>query len=174
MFVEEGDAEGQIHMSESRVGRTSNSRPHLVCLIIQAIFSVVHWLPEVIRSPSFSRFSSSITTRNSPAAKAASASSIGSKENSVRAGASRTSVGRQTWVFECGLVGDGVAPLVPFIGGMEGAEVAADNDLTRYLVPLVRIGEVDGWVAATGAILTWNVGIRSMGVRMVKKVGVKE
>ena len=37
-----------------------------------------------MRSPSFSLFSSSVTTRNSPAANDASASSIASKENEQR------------------------------------------------------------------------------------------
>lgn len=60
----------------------------LVCLIIQAIFSVVHWLPAMIRSPSFSRFSSSITTRNSPFSKASRASGTVSKVKDVRSGAS--------------------------------------------------------------------------------------
>lgn len=51
----------------------------------------------MMRSPSFSLFSSSITTRNSPAAKEASASSIESKANVVRLGASSRSVGRHGW-----------------------------------------------------------------------------
>src|SRR5882724_11720689 len=55
---------------------------YLVCLIIQAIVSVVHKLPAVIRSPSFSLFSSSMTTRISPRENAAKASSIESKANS--------------------------------------------------------------------------------------------
>lgn len=67
---------------------------HLVCFIIHAIFSVVHWLAEMMRSPSFSRVSSSITTKNSPAAKAASASDMASNANAVRCGAPMTSVGR--------------------------------------------------------------------------------
>ena len=48
----------------------------LVCLIIQAIFSVVQCAAEMMRSPSFSLFSSSMTTRNSPRLNASSASSI--------------------------------------------------------------------------------------------------
>jgi len=66
---------------------------HLVCLIIQAIFSVVHCEADMIRSPSFSRFSSSITTRNSPAAKESKAASMVSNANEARLGASTYSVG---------------------------------------------------------------------------------
>lgn len=54
---------------------------HLVCLINHAIFLVVHSLAAITRSPSFSRPSSSITTTNSPALNAASASSMGSNWN---------------------------------------------------------------------------------------------
>ena len=57
---------------------------YLVCLIIQAIFSVVQKLAAIIRSPSFSLFSSSITTRNSPRVNAANASSIESNANDGR------------------------------------------------------------------------------------------
>lgn len=39
---------------------------HLVCLIKKAIFSVVILSAAIMRSPSFSRDSSSMTTRNSP------------------------------------------------------------------------------------------------------------
>jgi hypothetical protein len=68
---------------------------NLVCLIIQAIFSVVQRLAEMMRSPSFSRFSSSITTKNSPELNAVKASSMESNPNLVRFGASRISLGRQ-------------------------------------------------------------------------------
>jgi hypothetical protein len=64
--------------------KTMRTNTYLVCLIIQAIFSVVHCDAAMMRSPSFSLFSSSITTRNSPAAKPASASSIVSKAKLVR------------------------------------------------------------------------------------------
>jgi hypothetical protein len=66
---------------------------YLVCLIIHAIFSVVHKLPAIIRSPSFSLFSSSMTTRNSPWANAANASSIESKANDDLTEGFCTSVG---------------------------------------------------------------------------------
>ena len=55
------------------------SKAYLVCFIIQAIFSVVQWEAAMIRSPSFSLPSSSMTTKNSPRAKASNASSIESK-----------------------------------------------------------------------------------------------
>lgn len=70
-----------------------------MCLIIHAIFSVVHCEPDMIRSPSFSRFSSSITTRNSPAANAASASSMASNAKAVRAGRGVISVARHVDVW---------------------------------------------------------------------------
>lgn len=63
---------------------------HLVCLIIQAICSVEHPAPGMIRSPSFSRASSSITTTNSPRAMAATALSIESNAKVVRTGGIRS------------------------------------------------------------------------------------
>ena len=68
---------------------------YLVCLIIHAIFCVERALPAMMRSPSFSRPSSSMTTTNSPRPKASMASSMGSNANSVRNGASETSCGRE-------------------------------------------------------------------------------
>lgn len=53
--------------------------PNLVCLMNQAIFSVVTRLAAQIRSPSFSLLSSSITMMNSPRRKASSASGTVSK-----------------------------------------------------------------------------------------------
>jgi hypothetical protein len=81
--------------------KPSNLRRHLVCLIIQAIFSVVHWLAEIIRSPSFSLFSSSMTTRNSPAEKLVRASSIVSNAKDVRLGGLGIWVGRHVAVVNC-------------------------------------------------------------------------
>lgn len=66
----------------------------LVCLMIQAIASVVHLLADMMISPSFSLDSSSITTIGWPCAKAASTSSIESKENSARCGSSSARTGR--------------------------------------------------------------------------------
>jgi hypothetical protein len=76
----------------------------LVCLIIQAIFSVVHKLAAIIRSPSFSLFSSSMTTRNSPRANAAKVSSMESKANDGRTTGTCTSVGALE-LASAGLVG---------------------------------------------------------------------
>jgi len=92
---------------------------HLVCLIIQAIFSVVHWLAAMMRSPSFSLFSSSITTKNSPAANAASASSMESNAKASRMGASLTSVGRQSGVSGVGSRDGGGWADVPLVLGVE-------------------------------------------------------
>ena len=61
---------------------TGQSEAHLVCFIIQAIFSVVQWEAAMIRSPSFSLPSSSMTTKNSPRAKACKAPSMVSHLNS--------------------------------------------------------------------------------------------
>ncbi len=86
----------EIHMTISKPGKKEGkgeNQTDLVCLIIQAIFSVVHWFAAMMRSPSFSRFSSSITTRNSPFVKALRASGMVSNENEVRLGVS-TCLGR--------------------------------------------------------------------------------
>jgi hypothetical protein len=64
-----------------RTSRTRQYETYLVCFIIQAIFSVVQWEAAMMRSPSFSLLSSSMTTKNSPRAKASKASSIGSNLN---------------------------------------------------------------------------------------------
>ena len=66
---------------KNRTLRIKEKEAYLVCFIIQAIFSVVQWEAAIIRSPSFSLPSSSITTKNSPRAKASRASSIESKSN---------------------------------------------------------------------------------------------
>ena len=62
--------------------RTGPNKTYLVCFIIQAIFSVVQWEAAIIRSPSFSLPSSSMTTKNSPRPNASKASSIESNLNS--------------------------------------------------------------------------------------------
>ena len=63
---------------------------YLVCLIIQAICSVEQPAAGTMRSPSFSRPSSSMTTTNSPRAMAAMAVSIVSKAKAVRSGGGRS------------------------------------------------------------------------------------
>ena len=63
---------------------------NLVCLIIQAICSVEHPAAGIMRSPSFSRDSSSITTTNSPRAMAAIALSTVSNAKVVRRGGVRS------------------------------------------------------------------------------------
>ena len=65
-------------------------RTNLVCLIIQAICSVEHPAAGMMRSPSFSRDSSSITTTNSPRATAAIALSTVSNAKVVRTGGVRS------------------------------------------------------------------------------------
>lgn len=58
-----------------------------MCLMNQAIFSIVHSLAAISRSPSFSLLSSSMTTTNFPAAKAARADSMEEKgEADIRGG----------------------------------------------------------------------------------------
>ena len=65
-------------------------RTNLVCLIIQAICSVEHPAAGTMRSPSFSRDSSSITTTNSPRVVAAIALSTVSKAKAERTGGIRS------------------------------------------------------------------------------------
>ena len=74
-------------------GMQRQGRTYLVCLIIHAIFCVESALPATMRPPSYSRPSSSMTTRNSPRANAAMASSMGSNANAVRVGGLGTSWG---------------------------------------------------------------------------------
>lgn len=61
----------------------------------------------------------------------------------MRAGASRTSVGRQTWLFESGVVGDVVVPLVPFAKEVGCAADGVVDDLVVNLVPLVWAGDAE-------------------------------
>ena len=70
-------------MFRDRMYWGGQGRAYLVCFIIQAIFSVVQWEAAIIRSPSFSLPSSSMTTKNSPRAKACKASSMLSHLNST-------------------------------------------------------------------------------------------
>ncbi len=116
---------------EVRWKKRAKKIKHLVCLIMKAIFSVVQCAAEMIRSPSFSRFSSSITTRSSPAAKASRASSMESKEKVSLTGAFRTSVG-----FHCG----GEIPLVR----VRGMPLETVKDLVVGFLVIVKV--------ATGAI----------------------
>ena len=114
-------------------------RTYLECLTSQAIFWVETALAAMMRSPSFSLLSSSITTRNSPRAKASIASSIGSNAKLSRTGTSSTSCGREDDAV-AGMSGksDGWVPFI-FGAGLEGFwEVERDDS---------------GWTArATGAM----------------------
>lgn len=112
---------------------------HLVCLIIQAIFSVETSLAAAMRSPSFSRPSSSITTRNSPRANAAMASSRGSKAKDVRAGASLTWTGRAGLAGSCGR------------GGASSTR-SVEGTSTEGGLRVPKLGEASDEEAATGAI----------------------
>lgn len=69
---------------ECGVGGGGGVKAYLVCLIIHAICSVEQPTAGTMRSPSFSRASSSITTTNSPRAMAATALSTVSNANAVR------------------------------------------------------------------------------------------
>ena len=86
--------------------------PDLVCLMIQAIASVVHLLADMMTSPSFSLDSSSMTTIGSPRANAASASSIVSKEKSVRCGGLVAGTGRHAGSEPLSFDGDGTGIIV--------------------------------------------------------------
>ena len=93
-------------------GVRRQGRTYLVCLIIHAIFCVESALPATMRSPSFSRPSSSMTTRNSPRANAAMASSMVSNVNAVRVGGLGTSWGR-AGEAEAGMRGESVGVEMP-------------------------------------------------------------
>ena len=106
-----------------------NQRTYLECLTSQAIFWVETALAAMMRSPSFSLLSSSITTRNSPRAKASIASSIGSNAKLSRTGTSGTSCGREDDAV-AGMSGKS-SGWVPFIliAGLDGVwEVERDDE----------------------------------------------
>ena len=117
---------------------------HLVCLIIHAIFCADIALAAAMRSPSFSRPSSSMTTRNLPRANTAMASSTASNANAVRVGRLGTSWGR---------AGEAEA-------GMRGKSVGTET-------PLALRGERGadwGWAAsATGAMMVGGGERTSVG-----------
>ena len=95
---------------------------YLVCLIIHAIFCMENTLPATMRSPSFSQPSSSMTTRNSPRANAAMASSMASNANAVRVGGLGTSWGR-AGEAKAGMRGKSVGTETPLaLRGERGAD----------------------------------------------------
>ena len=109
-------------------------RTNLVCLIIQAICSVEHPAAGIIRSPSFSRDSSSITTTNSPRDMAAIALSTESKAKVVRTG--------------------GVRSFGALRGGEERSGPSGTGRVWVNEAYWVKAGSVDCWRTATGAMIT--------------------
>ncbi len=107
---------------------------NLVCLIIQAICSVEHPAAGIMRSPSFSRDSSSITTTNSPRAMAAIALSTVSNAKAVRTGGVRSFGARR----------GGEARSGPSGTGREWVKEAY----------WAEMGRVVCWRTATGAMIT--------------------
>jgi len=101
-----------------------------VYLIIQAICSVEQPTAGIMRSPSFSRASSSITTTNSPRAMAAMALSIVSNAKEVRRGGVRSFGARR--------------------GGEERSKTGRMEVMGTYVVGTVT---VFCWRTATGAMI---------------------
>ena len=96
----------------------------------QAIFCVETALAAMMRSPSFSLPSSSMTTMNSPRPNASMASSMESNAKASRRGTFGTSCGREDDA-SAGMSGKSVGWWVPFIleTGLEGVVVVVEGVL---------------------------------------------
>ena len=151
-WVEERGFIGKVRVKgHEDAQRRKEEGTHLVCLIIHAIFCADIALAAAMRSPSFSRPSSSMTTRNSPRANAASASSIGSNANVARTGAGLTSCGRAGEAV-AGTRGKSIDPVSMGVGMLElgGAPFILDGG--RGEEGAGGADDSGGMVSATGAM----------------------